>query len=237
MRLFLIRYTNIIFCWLQLHRLFNLFSGIFLNTFYLAKLSEFIHQNRNIPLNDFPAKWNYNARYPMYEAVLQREVGQENMNYFEFGVASGQSFRWFLEQNKNPSSRFYGFDTFSGLPEDWGPYKKGSFSTGNKPPDVNDQRAEFCQGLFQQTLRERLKSIDMSKRSVLMMDADLYSATLYVLTTMAPFLKKGDLIFFDQFAVPTHEFRAYFDFTQSFYMKLDLIAAANNFYFVAFKVA
>jgi hypothetical protein len=236
MRLFLIRYTKIIFCWLQLHRLFNFLSGFFLNAFYLTKLSKFIYQNRKIPLNDFPTKWNYEARYPMYQTVLEKEISNESINYLEFGVASGESFRWFLQHNHNPSSRFYGFDTFSGLPEDWGPFKKGAFSTGNKPPEINDNRAELCQGLFQQTLSQRLKYIDSTKRTVLMMDADLYSATLFVLSTMAPFLKAGDLIFFDQFAVPTHEFRAYFDFTRSFYMNLELIAAANNFYFVAFKV-
>ncbi len=68
------------------------------------------------------------------------------------------------------------------------------------------------------------------------MDADLYSATFYVLSSMAEFLKKDDVIFFDQFAVPTHEFRAFLDFTQSYYKNLKLIAAANNYYFVAFKV-
>ena len=69
-----------------------------------------------------------------------------------------------------------------------------------------------------------------------MMDADLYSATIYVLTAIAPFLKKGDIIFFDEFAVPTHEFKAYYEFVQSYYFDLELIAAANNYYFVAFKV-
>src|SRR4030095_11031073 len=128
------------------------------------------------------------ARYPMYSAVLEKEVGNESINYFEFGVASGESFRWFLQQNKNPLSHFYGFDTFTGLPEDWGPYKKGSFSTANKPPEINDSRAEFCPGLFQQTLPQRLKKFDNTKRTVLMLDADLYSATMYVLSTMAPFL-------------------------------------------------
>jgi hypothetical protein len=69
-----------------------------------------------------------------------------------------------------------------------------------------------------------------------MMDADLWSATLYVLTSFAPFLKKGDIVFFDEFVVPTHEFKAFLDFTQSYYLNLQLIAAANNYYFVAFKV-
>ena len=68
------------------------------------------------------------------------------------------------------------------------------------------------------------------------MDADLYSATLFTLATLAPFLKKGDIIFFDEFAVPTHEFKAFSDFTESFYIQLTLIAAANNYYFTGFKV-
>jgi hypothetical protein len=48
--------------------------------------------------------------------------------------------------------------------------------------------------------------------------------------------KTGDIIFFDEFVVPTHEFKAFLDFTQSYYIKLELIAAANNYYFTAFKV-
>jgi hypothetical protein len=213
----------------------NFLSGFFLNAFYLPKLSKFIHESNDVSLNDFPSKWNYYKRYPMYKSVLESENIQE-MNYLEFGVASGESFKWFLQQNKNPGSSFYGFDTFDGLPEDWGPYKKGAFSTQNTLPEINDHRGKFYKGLFQQTLPQFLKNFDNSKRTILMMDADLYSATLYVLATIAPFLKKDDLIFFDQFAVPTHEFKAYLEFTQSFYMNLKLIAAANNFYFVAFKV-
>ena len=158
------------------------------------------------------------------------------INYLEFGVASGYSFRWFVRQNSNTDSRFYGFDSFTGLPEDWGPYKKGSFGTGNKVPEIDDQRVKFYQGIFQQTLPGFVKEISNARRNVIMMDADLYSATLYALTTLAPVLKKGDIIFFDEFAVPTHEFKAFRDFTQSYYFNLELIAAANNYYFVAFKV-
>jgi hypothetical protein len=81
-----------------------------------------------------------------------------------------------------------------------------------------------------------LKELDNNKRNVLMMDADLWSATLYVLATISPYLKKDDIIFFDEFVVPTHEFKAYLDFVQSHYINLKLIAAANNYYFAAFKV-
>ena len=47
---------------------------------------------------------------------------------------------------------------------------------------------------------------------------------------------KDDIIFFDEFAVPTHEFKAFYDFLQAYYLDLKLIAAGNNYYFVAFKV-
>ncbi len=173
----------------------------------------------------------------MYEWVIEKEKLTNGINYIEFGVANGQSFKWFLKQNTNAESRFYGFDTFDGLPEDWGPFKKGSFSNDNKVPEVDDARGKFYEGLFQQTLPGFLTELDNTKCNVLMMDADLYSATLFALTSFAPYLKKGDIIFFDQFAVPTHEFKVYLDFTQSYYINLELIAAANNYYFVAFKVS
>jgi len=158
------------------------------------------------------------------------------INYLEFGVADGHSFRWFLAENSNSESRFSGFDTFTGLPEDYGPFKKGFFDTGNKVPETNDQRAQFYPGLFQQTLPAFLRDMDNSRRKIIMLDADLYSSTLFVLTSMAPFLKKDDIIFFDEFAVPRHEFKAYLEFTQSYLIPLKLIAAANNYYFVAFRV-
>lgn len=158
------------------------------------------------------------------------------INYMEFGVAQGFSFRWFLDQNTHLESRFYGFDTFTGLPEDWGHFKKGGFDNNNEVPEINDPRGRFYQGLFQQTVPGFLPVLNNSRRNIFMMDADLYSATIYVLTAIAPFLKKGDIIFFDEFAVPTHEFKAYYEFVQSYYFDLELIAAANNYYFVAFKV-
>ena len=151
-------------------------------------------------------------------------------------MADGHSFNWWMTANTHPASRFYGFDTFTGLPENFGPYKKGTFDTGNKMPAIKDERGKFYQGLFQQTLPGFLKSFDNSRKLIVMLDADLYTATLFTLTSLAPFLKKDDIIFFDEFVVPTHEFMAYQHFINSYYCNLELIGAANNYYFVAFKV-
>lgn len=172
----------------------------------------------------------------MYKWVIEKEELTGPLNYLEFGVASGKSFDWFMSQNSHAESRFFGFDTFDGLPEDWGPFKKGAFSNNNEMPLIKDFRGKYLKGLFQQTIPSFFPELDAGRRNVLMMDADLWSATLYVLTSFAPFLKKGDIIFFDEFVVPTHEFKAFLDFTQSYYINLELIAAANNYYFVAFKV-
>jgi len=238
MKLFIIRYTKIIFTYLRLHIFFNFFSGVFLNLFYLTKFSKWISRNRKISYNDFPCRWDYNKRYPMYKWVLEKEnLINTPINYMEFGVAEGHSFRWFVQQNANSGSRFHGFDTFTGLPEDFGVFKKGKFNTNNAVPTISDSRVKFYQGLFQQTVPDFLAALNNEHRNVIMMDADLYSATLYALTAMAPFLKKGDIIFFDEFAVPTHEFKAFYDFSQSYYINLELIAAANNYYFATFKVA
>jgi O-methyltransferase len=200
-------------------------------------MSAWVAKNRKLAENDFPSKWNYNKRFDLYKRIVEKEgIATQPINYLEFGVASGYSFKWFLKENVHPSSRFYGFDTFTGLPEDFGPLKKGHFNSNTLPPEINDTRGEFFQGLFQQTLPKFLPRLDNSRRNVIMMDADLYSATLFTLSTLAPFLKEGDLIFFDEFAVPTHEFKALDEFQQAFYINLEFIGAASNFYFTAFKV-
>jgi len=237
MKLFFIRYTKILFIQLRLHKVFGFLLGFFDNMAYLTRFSKWVSENKGITYNDFPSNWDYFKRNNFYKHVFETEKLDEEINYIEFGVADGVSFKVWLDQNKNPNSRFYGFDTFDGLPEDWGVYKKGYFSTGFKVPEINDARGKFFTGLFQQTLPVFLKEFSPNKRNVIMMDADLYSSTLFALTSLAPFLKKDDIIFFDEFVVPTHEFKAYLDFIQSYYIKLDLIAAANNYYFVAFKVA
>ena len=109
-------------------------------------------------------------------------------------------------------------------------------NNGNEMLQTTDTRASFYQGLFQQTLPGFLKTFCNNKLMVIHMDADLYSSTLFTLTTLAPFLKKGDIILFDEFCVPTHEFLAVKNFTESYYINLQLIATANNYYFAAFKV-
>ncbi len=235
MKFTLIRLTKSIFIKLRLHYIFGPLEGFFLQLSQLSKMSRWANKHKNIPGNDFFSKWDYQKRFTLYDSIIRSENLDQEINYLEFGVAQGTSFQWWMTKNTNPSSRFHGFDTFTGLPEDFGPYKKGYFNSGSIPKIIDD-RGKFYQGLFQQTLPGFLKAFDNSRRNVIMMDADLYTATLYTLTSLAPYLKKGDIILFDEFSVPTHEFMAYQDFINSYYLELEPIGVINNYYFIAFKI-
>ena len=219
---------------LRLHYLVP--SKIYIFLGHLAQLSRFVHKHKKIEYTDFYiSKFNYNKREDLFRHVIEKE-GLDDVNYLEFGVSRGKSFRWWSNELKNPNCRFYGFDTFTGLPEDWGPFKAGDMSNGNEPPEMNDDRCQFYQGLFQQTLVPFLAEFPNDKRKIIHMDADLYSATLYVLTLMTPYLKPGDIIFFDEFNVPMHEYKAFTEWTNSFYVKYEVVGSVNNFYHTVVKI-
>lgn len=236
MRIGLIRFLKTTFIRLRLHVIFSWCTPFLEQLLWMTRLSQWAADHKHIPFNDFPSKWDYQKRFDLYQSIIDQENLDQAINYLEFGVASGASFNWWMTKNEHPDSRFYGFDTFTGLPEDFGPYKKGAFHNGDTLPEIKDSRGKFFQGLFQQTLPGFLQQFDSSKRTVLMLDADLYSATLYTLTSLASYLKKGDIILFDEFVVPTHEFMAYTHFVNTYYFELESIGASNNYYFLAFKV-
>ena len=212
-------------------------ANIFNFTSQIAKLSKWIAAHRKIDFNDFYSfKIDYNKRYNIYKYLIDKEKLNGEIDYLEFGVSKGYSFKWWAENNKNSNSRFYGFDTFEGLPEDWGPYKKGDMSSENKIPEMDDDRCSFYRGLFQQSLPGFLKKFNSNKRKVIHLDADLYSSTLFVLTSLSPFLQKDDILIFDEFNVPMHEFKAFTEWVNSFYIQYEVLAASNNYFQVAIKL-
>lgn len=238
MKLWLIRRTKYWFTRLRLHALFGPFTGAMEQLLWLARMSRWVATKPALAYDDFPGgAWNYLKRYPYFEHVRSTLDPAVPLMYLEFGVAQGHSFKWWLAHDTHAVSRFHGFDTFEGLPEDWGDFKKGAMTTGSRLPDVGDPRATFHKGMFQDSLPPVLAALNRDgMRLVAHMDADLYSSTLYALTSLAPHLRSGDLVLFDEFFVPTHEFRAYVEFLQAYPIALDPIAAANNYCFVAFRV-
>ncbi|MBS1665567.1 MAG: class I SAM-dependent methyltransferase [Bacteroidetes bacterium] len=216
------------------------FTFKFLHNFSL--LSSWVNKHsKNVPFSDFykPTR-SYSNRVKLHEHVIQSEgLDQKPIHYLEFGVAGGTSFAWWIKANQNPRSLFFGFDTFEGLPEDWHFFKKGAFSYDT--PFIDDARGTFIKGLFQDTVYKFLANYSRNTDTpevtrVLHLDADLYSSTLFALTMMAPYLRNGDILLFDEFNIPNHEFAAWNDFVRSYYIKYEVIGAVNNFYQTAIKV-
>jgi O-methyltransferase len=212
--------------------------SFFLNTGHKAEFARWREKNLDVPFNDFfTSKPSYKKRYQLYDYLVTSNLASGPINYLEFGVREGDSFKWWVGKNQHPDTRFYGFDTFSGLPEDWLKFKAGDMSTQGKLPDITDSRVTFIKGLFQQTLPGFLQKFEgAGKRNVVLMDADLYTSTLYVLTMLDSILKPGDIICFDDFAVPHHEFLAFSNYTAAYQRKLQLVGATNNYCFSAFQV-
>ena len=173
------------------------------------------------------------TRYDLYEHINREILKNAPIDYLEFGVAEGESMRDWLQLNQHQASRFFGFDTFEGLPEPWKKfrktYPKGSWSTEGRIPELNDSRVIFTKGLFQATLPTFLKDFAPHNRLVINCDADLYNSTLYVLASLNNLISPGTIVLLDEFST-MEEFRAFRDFTQSFRRTYKAFATAERFY-------
>jgi O-methyltransferase len=174
----------------------------------------------------------------LYQTVIANEgLDRTPITYLEFGVYQGASLLWWLENVVHPQSRFVGFDTFTGLPERWRATEpQAHFSTDGRVPPIEDPRCHFEVGIFQETLSNFIGGHDLSGRIVVNLDADLFTSTLFVLTTLSQVLKSGDIIFFDEFSCPLDEYRAFDDFVRSYRLKYELLGAVQGYTYVGIKI-
>ncbi len=235
----IIRKVKAWFIRLGLHRLLGPVADLLIYTGYLSRLSGWAAKNKHhLLFNDFyNPRPNHKDRLKLYAFLTAQEgLTERALSYVEFGVGRGNSMRWWTEHNLHPDSRFWGFDTFEGLPERYGTYAEGTFSLGGNFPDITDPRVQFIKGLFQNTLANTLPELDLSRQTIVHLDGDLYTSALYPLALLYPHLKPGDFLIFDEFGVPLHEFRAFEDFIRTFRLRLKPIGAINNYLQVVFRV-
>jgi hypothetical protein len=162
----------------------------------------------------------------LYSWIVDHLSPNQTINYLEFGVAHGDSMRYFAERFKHPDSRFVGFDSFEGLPEAWLHMPKFFFSRNGVPPDFNDGRIELVKGWFQNTIPSFLANWRKQDGPIFVhYDADLYGSTLFALSMMFP--KAPEYYFMmDDF---THDDSvALFDFASAYPVKVTFIAQAGQ---------
>ena len=154
----------------------------------------------------------YFHKWAFFDAIVEQSVRSRPL--YEFGVWRGASFKYLIKTFK----KGYGFDTFTGLPEDWhvgnGKYEKaGAYSSNGEIPKI--EGGEFIAGKFEDTL-----PIFFSKprplASVINFDADLYSSTICALNQSKSVMDKHTVLIFDELIAheswEQNEFKALNDF-------------------------
>jgi len=186
------------------------------NALYL----QWLRQNKNIRM--FP------GRVPFYNHIQSEWFNNEPIDYLEFGVFKGESIALWADINRHPSSRFYGFDSFEGLPENWDrSAPAGAFNLNGLTPDIPDERVKFIKGWFQDSLPGFLETFVPKSRLVVHNDSDLHSSTIYVLTKLDDLLVAGSIVIFDEFGSALHEFRAWHDYLRAYRRKAKAIAGTG----------
>ncbi len=137
--------------------------------------------------------------------------------YLEFGVRSGGTINHIAR--RNPGRTIHGFDSFDGLPEAWSGYTmdKGAFR-GEGIPVVADT-VELHVGWFDETLPQFLE-VHTADVAFVHIDSDIYSSAKTVLDNLAPRIRPGSIIVFNEyFNYPNwkqHEFKAFREFCSTY---------------------
>jgi O-methyltransferase len=173
---------------------------------------------------------SFRDRAEMYRYVQNTFLGGEAVDYLEFGVFRGESIREWLTLNQHKASRFFGFDSFEGLPECWRRGQgKGHFDVRGTVPYIDDPRVRFIKGWFQDTVPPFARDFNAKNRLVLHADADLYASTMLPLVYFTPFMSRGTLLIFDEFYDRDHEFKAVMDWQRISKKSFCIVAEMGNY--------
>ena len=126
------------------------------------------------------------------------ENNKDNLGlYLEFGVWTGKSINFL--SSKYPLIKFYGFDSFFGLSEDWlgkESHPKNTFNLNGTPPEVN-KNVELVIGEIKDTLHDFLINKN-NKIDFIHVDVDTYESTKLILNHVKKSLSKKAIIVFDE---------------------------------------
>jgi O-methyltransferase len=205
--------------------------GSFLSEGALGLLSSSVNYlgvGRWMKKNGFSTSNRVWERVELYEQVDSRVAGKKNILYLEFGVSHGRSMKTWYSLLKNESAVLHGFDTFEGLPQGGGKeWPEGMYSQGGNIPDISDPRVTFHKGLLEETLPHY--SPPAHDSLIVSIDCDMYSSTIFVLNSLAPYLTPGTYLYFDEFSDYDHELRAFDEFLLATGKRCVLFGATKSY--------
>lgn len=126
-------------------------------------------------------------------------VNAANHLWLEFGVYTGSSINVTAYSHRNNKAMaIHGFDTFTGLPEDWRDFfTKGAFSLNGNVPPV-EPNVTLHKGLFSDTLPGFLEENAKEKIAGINIDCDLYRGTIEVLNLTYKMWTPGTMFHFHE---------------------------------------
>jgi hypothetical protein len=163
--------------------------------------------------------------YDMLQLALDNSFVQGGL-ILEFGVYHGKTIR--MMASYFPNEKVHGFDTFSGIPEDWHYTPSGSYSTHGSLPVAVPDNVQYHVGLFSETLPGFLDSHPAAVPIRFMnIDCDLYSSTKDVLDSVFDRVVPGTVIIFDEYVINPHwkedEYRAFQEAVEKYGWKYEYI--------------
>lgn len=117
----------------------------------------------------------------------------------EFGVAFGHASYWWLSNHdERVISTWDGYDRFSGLPRPWRELPSGAFNAEGKTPAIDDVRVAWHVGNIEDTIVKLDASRIANGRRLIYFDLDLYEPSKVAWDSVFPYLKPGDILYFDE---------------------------------------
>ena len=174
----------VVFFAFRMHRWFNEHS-----------VFRLIHDYRNFIINEFDSDVTHNSREDIWKKIYSLLLPE--FSVIELGVAYGyiQEY-WTKKQLIIGLQAWIGYDTFTGLPEEWRWFKKGAFSSLGNVPVSTDSRISFVKGNVFDTfvIPERLND----GKLFVIFDFDLYEPSLFAFEKLQGTLRKDDVLYFDE---------------------------------------
>lgn len=140
----------------------------------------------------------------------------------EFGVFHGKSIR-LISSMVRPNDPVDGFDTFTGIPEQWGDEEAGSYTANNEIPERVPDNVRFHVGLFADTLPGYVASLPPPEElpvRLVNIDCDLYQGTVEILHYLSDRIGPGSVLIFDEYLMtptwPEDEYKAFQEACEKF---------------------
>ena len=202
---------------------------------YQLKILELIHKESTKESVKYICENGSNARMfgdrgQLLKFMLEEYVKNGDYKdklFLEFGVFEGWSINFC--SSLIPEAKFYGFDSFEGLPETSSVWVKSAFDVKGKLPKVNDN-VSLIKGYFNETLPKFLEE-HKEKAAFIHVDSDLYSSAKTIFENIYDRIVPNTVIQFDEYynypGWRNHEFKAFQEFCKKYSVEYEYIGISH----------